>query len=352
MIDKDNINQISKQLQQAENDIAKQEILIIRTINDCMIEASKLPKLKKLFGQMFHTGEVAVLAGDTGLGKSLLAVQIANAITKGKTSCLQQMIETSDRVLYFDIELSDRQFYQRYENYYFDEKLFRVTFNPNCIEDGVLTPAEIERAVSITNANIIILDNITALALKPTKEGDVAMEIMRTLKKLASQGKSILVLAHTPKLLEGISLTNDKVMGSKYLSIFADSVFFLGKSFKDKTQRYIKHTKARNDEMLNEVIVIQVLNENSFLGFEFVEYDEEYNHLISSYQEKSKEVDVKLVLRFHQQGMSYREIASQLGVSKSTIGRVIKEESSKGQLSLVPTNNNEPSGTSETIGTN
>lgn len=342
MNDKDTINHISEQLLQAEKNIAHNEVLIIRTINECMTEASQLPKLKKLFGNMFHTGEVAVLAGDTGLGKSLLAVQIANAITKGELSILDQTIDTTDKVLYFDIELSDRQFFQRYENYIFDQKLYRVTFNPNCLEEEILTPFEIEKAVSITNANIIILDNITALALKPTKDGDVAMAIMRTLKKLAGQGKSILVLAHTPKLIEGIALNNDKIMGSKYLSIFADSVFFLGRSFQDKTLRYIKHTKARNDEILHDVIVARIINKDYFLGFEFVDYDDEYNHLYLNSPIKNKEADVQMVLRLYQEKLSYRDIAKQTGLSKSKIGRIIKEE-----LSHVPQILLEPNGTNE-----
>ncbi len=58
-------------------------LLKIRTGNQCIIDAKNKPEPKMLFSEFWHEGELSICFADTNLGKSILAVQIANSISKG-----------------------------------------------------------------------------------------------------------------------------------------------------------------------------------------------------------------------------------------------------------------------------
>ena len=131
-----------------------------------------------------------------------------------------------------------------------------------------------------TGARIIILDNITALALKTTADADVSIGIMKGLKRLqVERGISSLVLAHTPKLPPGAALTLNHLAGSKHLSNFADSVFFIGRSVQGARTRYVKQVKNRTDEELPGVLVCELSDEDGYLGFTLRGTDDEAPHL-------------------------------------------------------------------------
>ena len=104
-------------------------ILMDKMANEWLEIASKLENPKPLFGNIWHQGEVGVLFANTGKGKSILAVQLADAISKGET-LLNTKIE-KHKVLYFDFELSTKAFQQRYstnntELYTFSNNFIRV----------------------------------------------------------------------------------------------------------------------------------------------------------------------------------------------------------------------------------
>ena len=53
----------------------------MRPANEWMREAGSRPMPETLFGEMWFEGELAVLFGDTGAGKSILATQIVQFIS-------------------------------------------------------------------------------------------------------------------------------------------------------------------------------------------------------------------------------------------------------------------------------
>lgn len=65
-------------------------------------EAALRPNPDALWLSLWYEGEVCCLFSDSNLGKSIYAVQIATRIAETK------------KVLYFDFELSDKQFQLRY----------------------------------------------------------------------------------------------------------------------------------------------------------------------------------------------------------------------------------------------
>ncbi|WP_162303493.1 AAA family ATPase [Hymenobacter sediminis] len=254
----------------------------IRTAAQRLAEASELPPLEPLFGCFWETPGIAILAGDTGVGKSVLAVHLAHLISSSSSELLEQPCHTREKVLYYDFELTDRQFSKRFAHLPFTDELVLGDTNPLSEDVAEFNFQHIEADLDRTGARILILDNITALALKTTADADVSINIMKGLKRLQTErGVSSLVLAHTPKLPSGLPLSLNNLAGSKHLSNFADSVFFIARSAQGNRLRYIKQLKNRTDEEFQGVIVCEMGDEAGYLGFSLVDVGDEADHLDS-----------------------------------------------------------------------
>ena len=252
----------------------------IRTAAQRLADAHNAPPLRPLFGCLWETPGIAILAGDTGVGKSVLAVHIAHLITSDKRELLGLGCVVRERLLYYDFELTDRQFEKRFEGFPFTDELLTGDTNPEAVDVESFTFDHICADLDRTGARIVVLDNITALALKTTTDADVSIGIMKGLKRLQlERGVSSLVLAHTPKLPPGAALSLNHLAGSKHLSNFADSVFFIGRSVQGPRTRYVKQVKNRTDEELPGVLVCELSAEHGHLGFTLLGTDEEAPHL-------------------------------------------------------------------------
>ena len=73
--------------------------------NKAMEKAFKIKDRESLYKRLWYESEICVLFAMSNLGKSILAVQIANEIAK-----------SGKLVNYLDYELEDKQFQQRYTN--------------------------------------------------------------------------------------------------------------------------------------------------------------------------------------------------------------------------------------------
>lgn len=313
----------------------------IRTANTCLLDAANQPELRQLFGSFWHLGEVAILFADTGVGKSILAVQLAHYISAGLSDCCGMTNEAGKQtVLYYDFELSDRMFFQRYSNvetkktHRFSNDFYRVLL----VSNGLETPETfekqlfqaIEKDILETGASVIIVDNITALTMKTASDADTALLLMKQLKRFQMEkGLSILVLAHTTKIPSGLPIQLNHMGGSKHLSNFADSVFTIGRCAESESHRYLKQLKVRNAEMeygQQHVLMLEKVKELEFLGFKFVEFANERDLLAESETDEQKKELRRQVLELHKAGLGLtrREIAEKLGTSKSSVDRYIK----------------------------
>lgn len=321
------INEIGIELIKAEQmkDCVPSEIGIftIKTANQAIREAKQRPNPEDLWLTLWYEGEACCLFADSNLGKSIYAVQIATSIAE------------KQRVLYFDFELSDKQFQLRYTDeegnlFQFPNNLYRVEINREALgidnfEDSVIL--NIEEAAVKTNAKVLIIDNLTYLCIA-TEKGDLAGSLMMKLMRLKREyGLSILVLAHTPKRPLTNPITQNDLAGSKKLYNFFDSVFAIGKSAKDSNLRYIKQLKVRYGNYtydMDNVIVCSIEKVGSFLKFVQIGFAEEREHL-----KEQTENDITTLIEnakdLRSEGKSIREIASILGVSKSKIDRLLKK---------------------------
>lgn len=298
-------------------------MLTIKTANRTIREAALRPNPDALYLTLWYEGEVCCLFSDSNLGKSILAMQIAAQIAERK------------KVLYFDFELSDKQFQLRYSDEQgnlntFPDNLYRVEINRESLdvsnfEDVII--GNIEQAALQTGAKVLIIDNLTYLCIASEK-GDVAGALMFRLMALKKKhGLSMLILAHTPKRCLSNPITQNDLAGSKKLYNFFDSVFAIGKSAKDSNLRYIKQLKVRYGNYTydsDNVIVSAIEKVGAFLQFVNIGYATEKEHLKEP-SEKDVSQEIENIKQLSGQGKSIREIAKELNISKSKVGRILKK---------------------------
>ena len=282
-------------------------MLTIKTANRTISEAALRPNPDALWLSLWYEGEVCCLFSDSNLGKSIYAVQIATRIAETK------------KVLYFDFELSDKQFQLRYTDEQgnlnvFPDSLYRVEINRDSLdisnfEDAII--GNIEQAAIQTGARVLIIDNLTYLCM--------------ALKK--KHGLSMLILAHTPKRCLSNPITQNDLAGSKKLYNFFDSVFAIGKSAKDNSVRYIKQLKVRYGNYTydsDNVIVSAIEKIGAFLQFVNIGYATEKEHLKEPSDKDSME-EIATIKQMVSEGKSYRFIASELGISLGKVQRALKK---------------------------
>ena len=317
-----------------------------RKASERLLDAQKQQDVKPLLGAIWFTGELHVLFADCGVGKSIWATQIADAISKGNSVYHDLPNENEPKkVLFYDFELSDKQFQKRYtnedgelypfsENLYIDNIDFLELMEAN--KDGKI-PADdllinkIESDIIQLKADVLIIDNITYLKTESAQDVNVASQLIKKLIYLKrTYNLSILVLAHTPKINPNTPITINHLAGSKVLANLIDSASAIGKSSLDSNLRYIKQCKAsRSHEELfgdNNVITIKKTHNDNFLKMDFVEYNYEVEHfknLDKEEKEAKKMEEIALVKKLALEGLSTRKIMEQTGISKSKVALLL-----------------------------
>ena len=301
---------------------SKYGMLELQDANSVIRDAAQRPDPKMLYKELWYEGEVSCLFADTNSGKSLLAVQIGTEIAK------------SEKVLYLDLELSDKQFQLRYSDegvlYEFPINFYRVAIDRMSIPEGDFEEAimkDIETMVDKTGAKVLIIDNLTWLCTQAEKGSDASILMRRLLNLKFKNGLSMLCVAHTPKRNLCSPITQNDLAGSKRLINFFDSSFAIGVSAKDEAIRYIKQIKCRYGSFTYDsgnVIVCHIEKINSFTSFEIDGYSNESEHLKQPTEKDTEELATK-VKDMISSGRSYRDTATTLNISLSKVQRLMKK---------------------------
>jgi len=310
---------------------------IIKRAGKWLKDGAKLPEPKMLFDRFWFEGELCIMFADTNSGKSVLAVQIGDSISKGEPIAPLQMTAISCGVLYIDYELSDKQFQQRYSiknnwNYKFSNKFCRAVTNPQANKMYKFSnyqeylENEIENSLLIAKAKVLIIDNITCLNYD-AHHATGALNLVRSLQAIkAKYNISILVLAHTPKRNPVKPITKNDLQGSKMLINFFDSAFAIGESQTQSGTRYLKQIKQRSTKQhygSENICLGKIEKTGNFLRFKLDGYDLETAHLKRKNEQHQKEIEAQ-VIALNKQGISIRKIATALNLSPSKVNRTIK----------------------------
>lgn len=308
-----------------------------------MDEAAHMPVKRKLAGELWFEGENAVLFADSNAGKSILAVQIADAISRGEPIHPLEMTADAQPVIYFDFEMESYQFSHRYSDEGTNPFKWHANFNRVEISDDADVPSgnftqfvcdAIESVMSRVGAKIAIIDNISYLndELEKSKAAAPLIKQLKAIKK--RNGFSFLILAHTPKRQNTKPITKNDLSGSKMIMNLVDSAFAIGDSKQEPGLHYIKQVKSRNARYVydkDNVLLGKIVKEVNFLKFEFMGTALELDHLESA-EPISRERLVNLIKHEYPKGKSCRSIADQAGYSHTTVNKVVAELIRAGEL--------------------
>ncbi|MEQ1764625.1 MAG: AAA family ATPase [Pyrinomonadaceae bacterium] len=322
------------------------DLVEIRPMNDWMRAASTLPVPKQLFDDLWREGELAILFGDTGKGKSALAVQIGESIARGRPMHPFGLTAKPRDVLLLDFEMTEKQIEMRYsadhdpdkgealkKKYSFSKRFHRVVVRPEILYRHDGEPLEtvlrdlLQPLITETGASVLIIDNITHL--KRTAESyRETVPIMKELQRLKRRfGLSILVIAHTRKRDAKRKLSINDLQGAGSLASGADNVFAIGQSRRNSGERYIKHLKPRNAEAMYDGSHVPVFRLNkiggNFLGFAFNEFASEAVLLAEPKEGKDWPM-IERIKQMHDEKKSIRAIADELDLTKTSVHRYLQ----------------------------
>ncbi|QQL49549.1 AAA family ATPase [Mucilaginibacter ginkgonis] len=310
---------------------------ITKKASEWLAESDKLPDAKMLFDRFWYENELCILFADTNTGKSILAVQLADSISRESCVGNFELTVSTQTVLYIDFELSAKQFSTRYSDgvygmYRFGDNFLRSSVNPDAKgahrfkNRGEYIINALENAILNAKAKVLIIDNITCLG-SGTHGALPALNLISQLQDIKNKYKiSILVLAHTPKRNGSKPISRDDLQGSKMLINFCDSAFAIGDSATQPGQRYLKQIKQRNTAETygpDNVCLCRIVKHYNFLQFEFTDQGIETDHLRPRLINLTAEVEQKII-ELHAEGQSIRQIAAQTGYSASHVYRVLK----------------------------
>jgi hypothetical protein len=342
----------------------KKRLFRTRTAAEWIEEAKIQPRPACLLGDLWLEGELAVMLGEHGSGKTVLAMQVAESIARGKEvlgftpdsatdtqdsgddggGSGDQPSTRAQRVLYFDLELSARQFEARYSvdpapgdefldfHYEFSHLFQRSEIDPcldrpddgKRLEDFILDGIETEIVES--GAKVVIIDSIDGFNGRVMRSRDIAYVMNRIKRLKAKFGLSILVLAHLTHRNPTTPIAADRLIATRTLVSFADSVFAIGQCRWDERHRYIKHLRSKSTDIVFDAEYVpafflsKVGSLGSFLSFNFDGFRREET-MLDAYLNKTRLKRADEVKELAAEGRGQREIAVYLDMSLGSVNR-------------------------------
>ena len=292
--------------------------------------ARSLPAVDLWHG-LWYQGEMACLFGEPNVGKTILAMQIANVLSKRGL-----------KTFYYDFENAAHQFKARYKTDKSDPNSSDGNYivkplNPNYSNaklDSRSVLEYIKKDFTTERAPVIIIDDITHLI----GSGDPA-DVRYVLNTLRSWTQhflvSILVLAHSKRRKPSSLTTIDTLAGSFEYSYAFDSIFSLTRANQYNAEHnnithYIKHHKNRMGPVIyHDLNVITVKfgrdENNGFLQFNDFYTGGNERQLLRDYGYSTSEQINKAILQYKKLSFSTREIANIVGCSQSHVSRTIRK---------------------------
>lgn len=300
---------------------------------------------KNIFGDLLTEGDLTILFGRSNVGKSFLSYQIAEAVASGKnvlnvldnigiknygeTKYLNLNNETpAQKVLYVDFEATIEKDYIRYSTresklegnsvkpYQFSQNFISAFPDRLTVADNLLFIDAIELEVIKSGAKVLIIDNMSAISQDNEKSGNTA-KLMNKVKDLQRRHKlTVLLMAHTPKIVQGEAIIANNLAGSSNLYNLADSVMAINMTTMADDVRYIKQLKSRYNEIQyhkdNVVAIKFITRPDGLKGFEFLNYEpeEELIKPVDKMTRADEDMDIiNLIIHF---GRTASQIAEEL----------------------------------------
>lgn len=233
----------------------------------------RLEPVCRLWGDFWRQGELALLFGEQGVGKSALAVQIADAVSRGVGGGGMAVECGMQKVLFCDAEREARVFERRFGG--LGANFMRVGIDPQYGTPGYLGQAyfdALENALVDSGAKVLVIDSIAAIknmaCYVPKQELYFASRLRALQRRL---DLSVLVVTDTQGIGHGGRLLYRHIAGGKYWAGFANSAFGMGFCSSAAAMRYLIQFKSteRLVYRADNVLCCEVVSEKDFTGFRF-----------------------------------------------------------------------------------
>ena len=302
---------------QAE-EAAASDIAPLRRAYDRIISGLETGRPQMVFDEFWREGELALMFGEAGAGKSLLAMQLADMLAAGGDIPWFRMECPAGKTLYVDLSMSDRQFASRhsYRGKRGEDRAWQVSRRLYC--DRPADESELlewlERQISTEKLRYVIIDDLSSVmrTCDGTRE-TVAM--MRGLRRMCGRfGVSILVVmqSEAPKANAGVS---ERDLGrQRVLCRLADSVFAIGHHRRRAGYVYLAQMRSHSSKptwTVNNAIQAKVREYRGTVHLQFeMKISEEERALINAVKD------------LRRKGLSFRDVAAKLKISKSRAHRL------------------------------
>lgn len=302
-------------------------IVTIQSKSDLFGNEDNKKKAREVFGKFLFEGELSILFGDSGTGKSILANDIAFFVSGGGHTW-EGLESPNIPSLYIDLEMSTKQFASRYATAeeFIPDTYRRAVIDTTDLEDEEILP-EVKNLIVGMQAEknapkFIIIDNISngfGSVMNANKMKKVVFEFKKLKEKY---GLTILLIAHTKKRHEWTPITADDIIGSSMIKNFIDSSFAIGQSRCGKRIKYVKQIKTREDKGLADTMSV-MLESEPFLHYRYLGYNGEFGHLTGSLEIEEEpltpEQEAILVNMLMKDEHTYSEIADFLDISEEFV---------------------------------
>lgn len=308
----------------------------VRTMDQVLDDAANLPTMAQLAGPLLQINGITIVFAGPGVGKSIFAFQLGTDIAEGRSvfpGVLNNAHGQPMKTLFLDMELFDKELEDRYTDQYdhkrravFSKNFMRVDPNPEFLEypdeemDKYLKN-QIEQIVRTHTPDLLIVDNLTALSSESASDPNIAIKVMKFLKKLRTKYKlTILVLAHTTKQSnKQESLELYRMKGASAIQDFAPTIFGIGENFNQPGGYYMKQLKGRNSERsFGKENVIKVLIDKPdgiMLKYVFDGLDHEDNCLSAflDHNDQDDMIEKALKIKAKEPNKGWRALKDEVG---------------------------------------
>lgn len=288
-----------------------------RRANEFVQMFADMPPPAMLFDEFWREGELALLFGPSGAGKSMLAVQIGEALARGRAIGSFQMQEKRQRVLYVDLQLSDRRFGSRYTGYHFSENFHRV----RTVLEAKKFCDWLRDKVLEGKYKCVIIDDLSAF--RETCDGTrETLKLMRHLSDLRDElDISMLVLSDCRAPRKVTMISESEMMRSRILCDAADSVFAIADHPSCPHSRSVVQTRSIERPVWNAENAPTCWLEKTEEGMPGLVFDKRF-------AAKLDDERVRLIVEIRRRrnlGEKFRDIAADLGISVAMASRLCKK---------------------------
>lgn len=270
-----------------------------------------------LWRDYWSQGELCVLTGDTGAGKTLLAIQL------GK----EMATTTPLKVLYIGHEYDKQGFAERFGPV--DEDLagrfFFAMFNRK--ESGVhKTYADFKEwlvqglrgLLDTTGAQVLIFDQPDRLNLSNLQW----IEFLNVVEELRMErGLSVLLVVSTRNRNTSKKVELFNTYKHQYTTTFADSVVAVCRTHTNHCTRYLKLLKCKNRPMpgYNKVDVFQIYADDNYLSILSLDDEQDEYEMLPKTAAQIKKDKLFTAESLRKEGMGIARISQLLDIPETTI---------------------------------